>query len=217
MVVSTTKIGGLEMKKWFALICIGIFLFSCLPTLAETNKTFDHRQLSKLDGYEYSASDKSWTYYASTYCMGQKSPNFFTDSHLVHIGIKASGNANEPESVDTMFSILAMNARGKLEDIDYTTFMFKVGSETITIVVDGTIGAFSPDNKEALKYLAEGKMFICDIILKNSSDYISFYPSDEEMAVIKEAAKNLYNYNIPDYISDYLKDYAKESIKLTVN
>lgn len=205
------------MKKWFALVCIGVLLFTCLPTLAETNNTFNHRLLSHLNGYEYNASDKTWKYYVSTYCMGQMSPNVYTDSHLIFLAIRANGSANEPEIVDTMFSILAIDAHENIEDIDFTTLNFKVGSEVISVTLDGPIGTFSPDNKDALKYLAEGKFFMGTIALKNSSKHISFYPSDVEMAVIKEAAKNLYNYNIPDYVSEDAMDFAKESISFSVN
>lgn len=203
------------MNKWFALICIGILLFSCLPTLAETNKTFDHRQLSRLDGYEYSASDKSWKYYVSTYCMGQKSPNFFTDTHLIHLAIKANGNANT-EDVDTIFTVMAMNSNGTLEDIEQVTLIFKVNSNVINIVVNGSIGFFTPDDKEALKYLSEGNFFQGYVTLKNSSSTISFYPTNEEMDGIKEAAKILYNANITDYVSGFVAGYYSDSITFTV-
>ena len=203
------------MKKWLALVCIGILLFSCFTTFAETNKTFDHRQLNKFDGYEYNARDKSWNYYVSTYCMGQKSPNFFTDSHLVHIAMKASGNANKPESVDTMFSFLAMNTSGKIEDVATVTFIIKTKSEVVTITIDD-LGVFCSENSEVLRYVSEGTHFAGIMTLENSTTTINFALTADEMAGIKEIASNLYKYNVADYVTGLMHDYAKNSITYSV-
>lgn len=206
------------MKKLLALLCIGIFLFSCVSVSAETGKSFDHTQLSRFAGYEYDASDRSWQYYVSTYCMGQKSPYFFTDTHLVHIGLKAYGYLSDPENVYTHLTILAMNSSGQIEDIDKVWLMFKVDNEVVTININSSgIGLFCPENKEALKYLSEGKNFTCEMSLKNSSTIICCYPTSEEMAGIKEMAKNLYKYNTPDYVSSYLEEEAKASISYTID
>ena len=124
------------MKKLLALLCIGVFLFSCVSVSAETGKSFDHTQLSRFAGYEYDASDRSWQYYVSTYCMGQKSPYFFTDTHLVHIGLKAYGYLSDPENVYTHLTILAMNSSGQIEDIDKVWLMFKVDNEVVTININ---------------------------------------------------------------------------------
>ena len=203
------------MKKLFALFLACALMLACMSAFADNTKVFNHSQLRYKDGYEYTSSDNTWKYSVYSYCLGQKSTQPLTDTHLVYIGLKANSNSQHPESADVFFMFMAMTATGQLESIDNVFLAFKVGNETYNIYSD-SVGVITPDNKETLKLISEAKQIAGTIGLKNSSQYITFYLTAEEMAAVQEAAKALYHCNAPDYITKLGLERERKDPTLTI-
>lgn len=180
------------MKRFLTILLATVLLFANFAFAEKTG--FDYKVLSELDGYEYDKFDKTWLYY----CAYRQE---YTNATVV-IGIQALGNASSVEHIDIYAWIRDEYNKEVFRDV--TQLMILADDQLITCnmyVSKTQSGTYiGPASKDVLRIIGEAQELSFKLIFKTGS--ITLDPSAEDVAELVSAAKNIYKYNLVDFISD---------------
>lgn len=179
--------------KRFLSILLAMALLLANSAFAETTG-FDHKVLSELDGYEYDKFEKTWSYYGAYL-------KEYTDATVV-IGIRAFGDASGVDQIQIYAWI--RDEYNKEVYSDVSQLMILADDQLITCEMsvgeNQSATIIGPASKDVLRIIGEAQELAFKLTFKTGS--VTLEPSAEDVAELVSAAKNVYKYNLVDFISD---------------
>lgn len=195
------------MKRFLSILLASVLLLANFA-FAETTE-FDYTVLSELDGYSYDKFEKAWVYYGAYL-------KEYTDATLV-IGIQADGEQNSVD--DIVIYAWLRDEYNKEVYSDVSQLMILADDQLITcemyIGETSSHTVIGPDSKDVLRLISEAQELAFKLTYKLGS--ITLEPSAEDVAELVAAAKNIYEYNLVDYISDWKSiEWIEDAYPITI-
>lgn len=186
------------MKRFLSILLAAVLLLANFA-FAETTG-FDYTVLSELDGYKYDKFEKEWKYYGTYHIK-------YSDATVV-IGIQAYGYTSIVEGIDIYAYIRDKDNKESIEAVSQLKIVADDHLITCNMLIgdDASLTVVGPNSKDVLRLISEAKELSFKLTFKTDAfkiGSITLEPSAEDVAELVTAAKNMYEYNLVDYISDW--------------
>lgn len=198
------------MKKVVVLVLVIALVAGMSISLAEQKQKFDHKVLSKLDGYKYDKFDKDWSYYGAYL-------KWYINGDFV-IGIKASGSVDEVDCIMLYASMQDRSGRAfaNLREIQILADDVLIVCP-LTVMDNESVTAIVPSYKEVLKHIGSAKEISFKVTTEMFNSF-TFEPSTDEVKKLQTAANNMYKYSLVDYVNaeSWMNSWFTNDITISV-